>query len=131
MDNDDGHGSDTVSLPDDDNRGAANIPAAAAASDLPVPVDATDDDGKEEAAPNDGAKEGAAVNVPVKRKYGGAYCCVVGCHNSVYRDSARGIKFYRFPANNAERRDRWIQRVNRKFKDDSLWTPSGSELCNA
>lgn len=55
---------------------------------------------------------------------GGHYCCVVGCQNSMKKHSAQGIKFHRFPANEA-RRQLWIQAVKREQDDrrSSKWSP--------
>ena len=59
------------------------------------------------------------------RKTGGHYCCVVGCHNNLYADGPRGIKFYRFPKieKQPERHEKWITKVNRLNPDGSQWRP--------
>ena len=59
------------------------------------------------------------------RKSGGHYCCVVGCHNNLYADGQRGIKFYRFPNpdKHSERHEKWVTKVNRLNPDGSLWRP--------
>ncbi len=61
---------------------------------------------------------------PLRQPYGGKYCCVVGCHNSTYRDVPRGIKFHLFPKEE-ERRKKWVRAVNRADpkRPSELWQP--------
>jgi THAP domain len=64
-------------------------------------------------------------------KYGGAYCCVVGCTNSQYRDNHKGIKFFRFPKDEKQKL-LWISRVKRLKEDGTLWQPSSaSRICSS
>lgn len=65
------------------------------------------------------------------RKYGGISCCVVGCHNSQYRDEQRGVHFYRFPLNDEKRFHAWRVAVNRKNPKGELWSPGiGARVCS-
>ena len=59
------------------------------------------------------------------RMTGGHYCCVVGCHNNLYADGPRGIKFYRFPKieKQPDRHEKWILKVNRLNPYGSQWCP--------
>ena len=81
--------------------------------------------------PNTSSAQSSLSSASV-RKYGGPNCCVVGCENSLYKESVitKGIKLYRFPAASKfpQRRELWIHRVNRKNKDGSRWMPSKSEF---
>jgi hypothetical protein len=52
-------------------------------------------------------------------KYGGQYCCVVGCSNSQYKDGKNGIKFFSFPGNQ-EQKELWIKAVKRENADGTL-----------
>ena len=64
-------------------------------------------------------------------KYGGAYCCVVGCTNSQYRDNHKGIKFFRFPKDEKQK-TLWINHVKRIKEDGTLWQPtSASRICSS
>ncbi len=63
-------------------------------------------------------------------KYGGDYCAVVGCHKNVKKDKPLGVTFFSFPTRDPEQRRLWIQAVNRKNPDGSLWQPSKySKIC--
>ncbi len=59
---------------------------------------------------------------PPYSKYGGRYCCVVGCSNNQGRDGQRGVRFHQFPINR-RRRDEWIQAVKRESQGGVLWKP--------
>jgi len=64
-------------------------------------------------------------------KYGGQYCCVVGCSNSQYKDGKNGIKFFSFPGNQ-EQKELWIKAVKRENADGTLWRPTKhSKICSA
>ena len=53
----------------------------AGAEKVPIVDDPESSEGKKA-----GGDEGGAKKEPT-RKYGGAYCCVVNCHNSLYKEN--------------------------------------------
>ncbi len=59
------------------------------------------------------------------KTYAGKYCCVIGCTNNQSRDIPRGVAFHKFPSNK-ERRQLWINAVNRVSKSDpkKKWKPA-------
>jgi len=57
-------------------------------------------------------------------------CVVIGCYN--HHQTGGGVSFYRFPADNSERRRKWISFVSRENEDGSPWEPSdGDRVCSA
>ena len=54
------------------------------------------------------------------QKLRGLYCSAVNCHNIQSRDSLKGVKFYRFPAD-PKRCQEWLLKVNRLNPDKSPW----------
>ncbi len=70
------------------------------------------------------------MSQPPRPRYGGSYCCAVGCHNSSYRDTPRGVKFHQFPKD-LERRKKWEVAVNRVNPDKTLWRAKARDvLCS-
>jgi len=57
-------------------------------------------------------------------------CVVVDFFN--HHQTGGGISFYRFPADNLERRWKWISFVSRQNEDGSPWEPAdGDRVCSA
>ena len=56
------------------------------------------------------------------QKYGGSYCCVVGCNNCQARDNHRGVKFFGFPKKE-QQLILWTSCVKRVNPDGSSWKP--------
>ncbi len=60
-----------------------------------------------------------------RRKSGGLYCSVVNCHRNTKADNDK-VRFFKFPANNPEKRQLWIQALKRVNPDGSPWQPTAS-----
>ena len=57
-------------------------------------------------------------------------CVVVDCYN--HHQMGGGINFYHFPAEDLERRRKWISFASRKNEDESPWEPAdGDRVCSA
>ena len=63
-----------------------------------------------------------ASNQPSK-SLRGPTCCVVGCNRNKVRDKDE-VSFFKFPTKNLEKRQLWIEAVNRKNPDGSVWEPT-------
>jgi len=57
-------------------------------------------------------------------------CIVIDCYN--HHQTGDGISFYHFPADNLERRRKWISFVSRQNEDGLPWEPAnGNRVCSA
>jgi len=64
------------------------------------------------------------------RRYGGRSCCVVGCSNPYYQEGRNGVKFFKFPCNEMQKR-LWVCAVKRINDDKKNWDPSKySVICS-
>ena len=60
----------------------------------------------------------------------GVYCCVEGCHSNNIRDSGI-ISFHKFPKDDPNQADLWINAVRKKGKDGNPWKPtSNAVICS-
>ncbi len=65
-----------------------------------------------------------------RRKSGGLYCSVVNCHRNTKAHNDK-VRFFKFPSNNPEKRQLWIQALKRVNPDGTPWQPTeSSRVCS-